>query len=250
MAAGLSLRVIAAGLGSAVDGLAGGRWQRWPVGIPSADRGCGGVDAGLPAEGDEVVPTAGVALHGARQQRKHQWPAAPVPTPNHQHAGPHPRPVRRDRRRAQRPTSTNTGLPDTIRSTRRGVAMTASAQTDARTYRVTRRRSCGLRVGFRPGRAWLRRWSGSSVARRARSARRATPAAPPCTPVRSDRGQLQRCVRRGLRSSWRAVRRTRALPPTGIGRWWTNAQKQSLMISPYQISGGVYGQSDAVAASA
>jgi hypothetical protein len=56
---------------------------------------------------------------------KHQRAAAPVPAQNHQHADPRPGRPRHHRCRAQRPTSTNTGLPDTIRSTRQGVAMTA-----------------------------------------------------------------------------------------------------------------------------
>ena len=61
----------------------------------------------------------------ARQQREHQRPAAPVPAPTTRLPDPDPRRPRRHRTRAQRPTSTDPRLQDTITSTSRGVALTA-----------------------------------------------------------------------------------------------------------------------------
>ena len=61
----------------------------------------------------------------ARQQREHQRTAAPVPAPPTRLPDAHPSRLRRHRRRAQRPPSTNPRLQDTIRSTSRSVALTA-----------------------------------------------------------------------------------------------------------------------------
>jgi IS30 family transposase len=60
-----------------------------------------------------------------RQQREHQRPAAPMPASAPRLSDLHPRPARRDRPRAQRKTSTDLGIQDTITSTGRGVALTA-----------------------------------------------------------------------------------------------------------------------------
>ena len=61
----------------------------------------------------------------ARQQREHQRPAAPVPTPHPRLPDPDPSRLRRHRRQAQRTPSTDPRLQDTITSTGRGVALTA-----------------------------------------------------------------------------------------------------------------------------
>ena len=61
----------------------------------------------------------------ARQQREHQRTAAPVPAPDPRLPHPDPGRLRRHRRPAQRPTSTDPRLQDTITSTGRGVALTA-----------------------------------------------------------------------------------------------------------------------------
>ena len=61
----------------------------------------------------------------ARQQREHQWTAAPVPAPAARLQNPHSRRSRPHRTRAQRPSSTDPRLQDTIASTSRGVALTA-----------------------------------------------------------------------------------------------------------------------------
>jgi IS30 family transposase len=61
----------------------------------------------------------------ARQQRKHQRIASPVPAPSAELPRAHPGPLRRHRHRTQRPPSTNPRLQDTIRSTSRSIALTA-----------------------------------------------------------------------------------------------------------------------------
>ena len=61
----------------------------------------------------------------ARQQREHQRPASPVPAPTARLPHPHPNRLRRHRRPAQRTTSTDPGLQDTITSISRGVALIA-----------------------------------------------------------------------------------------------------------------------------
>ena len=61
----------------------------------------------------------------ARQQREHQRTAAPVPAPHPRLPDPDPSRLRRHRRQAQRTSSTDPRLQDTITSTGRGVALTA-----------------------------------------------------------------------------------------------------------------------------
>src|SRR5262249_6303825 len=73
---------------------------------------------------DRLLLRSEIAV-AARQQRKHQWAAAPVPATPAEFPRAHPRRLRRHRRRTQRPASTNPRLQDTIRSTSRSVALTA-----------------------------------------------------------------------------------------------------------------------------
>ena len=61
----------------------------------------------------------------ARQQREHQRPAAPISTSPARLPDPDPGRLRRHRPRAQRTSSTDPRLQDTITSTGRGVALTA-----------------------------------------------------------------------------------------------------------------------------